>query len=183
MFEHQVGIHLLSLCFTYIDTTTSVRYETVTKNQIIPSIISCGGDETTLRDCIFTESPVNAVYQLLLVDCQPVMEPETIDPGVKTTNNTKTVPDHDNDANENQDKDRENETKAEESKDSSVGIIASILVAVLSLVVIMVVVVSIIAVLKCKKLGVQAKISTTHNPAYGVVQRLDTICTVLYLKS
>ena len=157
-----------------------MRYETINKNKIIPSIISCGGDETTLRDCVFTESPVNAVCRLLLVDCQPVMEPETIDPGVKTTTNTKTVPDHDNDANDNQDKDRENETKAEKSEDSSVGVVDGVLVAVLLLVVIMVVVVSIIAVLKCN-LGVRAKISTTHNPAYGVVQRLDTTYTVVYI--
>ena len=113
----------------------------------------------------------------MLVDCQPIREPET-DSGVQTKgNDTIAIPGHNSgDTNEdnNQDKDRENETKAEESEDSSVGVIASILVAVLSLVVIMVVVVGIIAVLKCK-LGVRAKISTTHNPAYGVVQRLDTI--------
>ena len=156
-----------------------MRYETINKNKTIPNIISCGGDETALRDCVFTKSSVNAVCQLLLVDCQPVMEPETIDPGVKTTNNTKTLPDHDNNANENQDKDRENETKAEESEDSSIGVVDGVLVAVLLLVVIMVVVVSIIAVLKCK-LGVRAEI-TTHNPAYGVVQRLDTTYTVVYI--
>ena len=131
-----------------------MKYETINKVSSTPTNISCGGNETALRNCTSTELPATSACQLLLVDCSsditvgdPTVDPKDKDGG---------------------------------SDSGGVLVMAGVGVGVFLLVTLLVVVVSAIAVVKCIQ-RLKPKITTTHNSAYNVVVRSDTIPHVWFI--